>query len=193
MNAFILAVSWVLAKILNWIIVLLAFAEVALMVHSRMKMTELRKRIDQLNASTHGKPVQVRREDGRVTSEYTVTIDRDWREFDTFCDDYQNSSVLFSWVSLIIQIFPLLGILGTVTGLFIAMNGNADWTEAQSLFEGIRFALSSTVLGILFAVIFKVADIWFSAKYLGYIDDGISRFRENYNVEKELPAGGEAE
>lgn len=193
MNAFILAVSWVLAKILNWVIVLLAFAEVALMALSRMKMTELRKRIDQLNASKHGKPVQVHREDGRVTSEYTVTIDRDWREFDTFCDDYQKSSVLFSWVSLIIQVFPLLGILGTVTGLFIAMNGNADWTQAQSLFEGVRFALSSTVLGILFAVIFKVADILFSAKYLGYIDDGIMRFRENYNVEKELPSGGEAE
>ena len=96
-----------------------------------------------------------------METEYTVKVKKDWKEFDKFCDDYQNDSMLFSSVSLIIQIFPLLGILGTVTGLFVAMNGNADWSNAQNLFEGVSFALSSTVLGILFAVIFKSVDILF--------------------------------
>ena len=85
---------------------------------------------------------------------------------------------------------PLLGILGTVTGLFVAMNGNADWSNAQNLFEGVSFALSSTVLGILFAVIFKVVDIIFCSRYLNYIDDGVDRFRESYNVAREIPLGG---
>ena len=192
MNTLILWISRFLSIALNWGILILAIAEVFLMVKSYTERKALKLRIEKLNDSTAGRQVLPEKKDGRLQTEEQVTIERDWREFDTFCDDYQNKSVLFSWVSLIIQIFPLLGILGTVTGLFVAMNGNADWSNAQALFEGVQFALSSTVLGILCAVIFKVADIAFSARYLNYIDDGIDRFRENYNVEKELPLGGDA-
>ena len=173
MNSAILAVSWFLAKILNPVIVILAIVEAVLMIMAYNKMIALKKRIDALNGETPGKQVK-----------------KDWKEFDNFCDDYQNDSMLFSSVSLIIQIFPLLGILGTVTGLFVAMNGNADWSNAQNLFEGVSFALSSTVLGILFAVIFKFVDILFCSRYLNYIDDGVDRFRESYNVAREIPLGG---
>ena len=177
MNTLILWISRFLSIALNWGILILAIAEVFLMVKSYTEMKALKLRIDKLNDSTAGRQVLTEKKGGRLKTETKVTIERDWREFDTFCDDYQNKSVLFSWVSLIIQIFPLLGILGTVTGLFVAMNGNADWSNAQALFEGVQFALSSTVLGILCAVIFKIADIVFSARYLNYMDDGIDRFR----------------
>ena len=187
MNGFILTISRVLSIILNPIIAILAVFETVIMIVSFRKMRELRKRIDELNGHTTGKQVVTSRKPGSIRTQYTVTHDRDWKEFDKFCDDYQKDSMYFSAVALIIQLFPLLGILGTVTGLFIAMNGNADWSNAESLYEGVRFALSSTVLGIFFAVIFKTADIIFNAKFLGYIDDGIDRFRENYNVAKEFP------
>ena len=191
MNGVILAVSRLLAKILNPLIVILAIAEIILMVMAYNRMIALKKRIDLLNGETPGKQVLRSRRQGKVETEYTVKVEKDWKEFDSFCDNYQNDSMLFSSVSLIIQIFPLLGLLGTVTGLFIAMNSNADWSNAQNLFEGVQFALSSTVLGILFAVIFKFVDIVFCSRYLNYIDDGIDRFRESYNVARELPLGGE--
>lgn len=193
MDTAILSLSWVLDKILNPAILILALAEVVIMLKAYTEMKALRKRVDDLNGLTAGKRVLTDRNDKKLTTERVLTSSRDWNEFDRFCDDYQNSSVWFSAFSLIVQIFPLLGILGTVTGLFIAMSGNADWSNAQSLFEGVQFALSSTVLGIFFAVIFKAVDIAFNAKYLGYIDDGVSRFRENYNIEKELPLGGDRE
>ena len=191
MNGAILAVSWFLSKTLNAGIVILAVAEAVLMIMAYNKMIVLKKRIDALNGETPGKEVLRSKKAGIVETEYTVKVKKDWKEFDSFCDNYQNDSMLFSSVSLIIQIFPLLGILGTVTGLFIAMNSNADWSNAQNLFEGVQFALSSTVLGILFAVIFKFVDIVFCSRYLNYIDDGIDRFRESYNVARELPLGGE--
>lgn len=190
MNSAILAVSWLLAKILNPVIVILAIVEAVLMIMAYNKMIVLKKRIDALNGETPGKQVLRSKKAGIVETEYTVKVKKDWKEFDKFCDDYQNDSMLFSSVSLIIQIFPLLGILGTVTGLFVAMNGNADWSNAQNLFEGVSFALSSTVLGILFAVIFKSVDILFCSRYLNYIDDGVERFRESYNVAREIPLGG---
>lgn len=187
MNSIILAISWGLSKILNPVIVILAAVETGIMIVSYRQMRELKKRIDELNGHTTGKQIVTSRKPGSIRTQYTVTHERDWREFDKFCDDYQKNSTLFSGAALIIQLFPLLGILGTVTGLFIAMNGNADWSNAESLYEGVRFALSSTVLGILFAVIFKSIDIIFNSRFLGYIDDGIDRFRENYNVAKEFP------
>lgn len=190
MNGAILAVSWFLSKTLNAGIVILAVAEAVLMIMAYNKMIVLKKRIDALNSETPGKEVLRSKKAGIVETEYTVKVKKDWKEFDKFCDDYQNDSMLFSSVSLIIQIFPLLGILGTVTGLFVAMNGNADWSNAQNLFEGVSFALSSTVLGILFAVIFKSVDILFCSRYLGYIDDGVDRFRESYNVARGIPLGG---
>ena len=191
MNTLILGVSWFLAKTLNYFIVILAIGEVFIMVRSYHEMKVLKERIDKLNAATTGRAVLTKAEPGKLRTEYTVTAERNWQEFDLFCDDYQKQSIWFSRFSLIIQIFPLLGILGTVTGLFIAMNSNADWSNAQGLFEGVRFALSSTVLGILFAVLFKIADIAFSARYLNYIDDGVDRFRENYNAAQAFPRGGD--
>jgi hypothetical protein len=33
-------------------------------------------------------------------------------------------------------------------------------------------------------------DILFCSRYLNYIDDGVDRFRESYNVAREIPLGG---
>ena len=162
MNNAILAVSWFLARTLNAGIVILAVIEAVLMIMAYNKMILLKKRIDALNGETPGKQVLRSKKAGIVETEYTVKVKKDWKEFDNFCDDYQNDSMLFSSVSLIIQI----------------------------LFEGVSFALSSTVLGILFAVIFKVVDIIFCSRYLNYIDDGVDRFRESYNVAREIQLGG---
>lgn len=62
----------------------------------------------------------------------------------------------------------------------------------MSLYEGVRFALSSTVLGLIAAILFKVADVGVGSFFLNYIDDGIDRFRNNYREEKDISAGGSA-
>jgi len=194
MDGIILGLSRFLATgTLNGLILIIAVMETVFIIQAYPKLKSLKERIDKLNGISSVKKVLRGKDDRKLETETIVTSLKDWSEFDAFCDDYQNDSVLFSRISLIIQVFPLLGILGTVTGLFIAMNANADWSNAAFLFEGVRFALSSTVLGILFAVLFKFVDIFFSARFLGYIDDGIDRFRENYRIEKELPLGGERE
>lgn len=194
MDGIILGLSRFLATgTLNGLILIIAVMETVFIIQAYPKLKSLKERINKLNGISSVKKVLRGKDDRKLETETIVTSLKDWSEFDAFCDDYQNDSVLFSRISLIIQVFPLLGILGTVTGLFIAMNANADWSNAAFLFEGVRFALSSTVLGILFAVLFKFVDIFFSARFLGYIDDGIDRFRENYRIEKELPLGGERE
>ena len=102
MNNAILAVSWFLARTLNAGIVILAVIEAVLMIMAYNKMILLKKRIDALNGETPGKQVLRSKKAGIVETEYTVKVKKDWKEFDNFCDDYQNDSMLFSSVSLII-------------------------------------------------------------------------------------------
>ena len=75
--------------------------------------------------------------------------------------------IIYSAFSMCIQLFTLLGILGTVAGLYISMNAD------QNIYEGVEFALSSTVLGIIFAVFYKFCDILFVSIFINYIEDGI--------------------
>ena len=96
-----------------------------------------------------------------------------------------------TWFFLFIQLFPLLGILGTVAGLYIAMNTN-DGTErlfaGEGLYTGDGLALSSTVLGIFFAILFKVVDIFLS-NAVNKIDDNIDRYEKSYTVESQEAQG----
>ncbi len=186
MNTAVLILCKILDKTLNIVIILVAFFEAYLLVISWNKLATYRTKIKKLNNYTKLKITSgEHKEKGVVKTVYTSTSEKNWREFDMFCSNYQEDGKVFSLYSLLIQIFTLLGILGTVAGLFIAMQNNKDWSNSAGMFEGVKFALSSTVLGIIFAVIFKIFDIFLNAFYINYIDDGIARFTANYSEEKD--------
>ena len=186
MNTAVLILCKILDKTLNIVIILAAFFEAYLLIISWNKLAAYRTKIKKLNNYTKLKITSgEHKEKGVVKTVYTSTSEKNWREFDMFCSNYQEDGKVFSLYSLLIQIFTLLGILGTVAGLFIAMQNNKDWSNSAGMFEGVKFALSSTVLGIIFAVIFKIFDIFLNAFYINYIDDGIARFTANYSEEKD--------
>jgi hypothetical protein len=186
MNTAVLILCKILDKTLNIVIILAAFFEAYLLIISWNKLATYRTKIKKLNNYTKLKITSgEHKEKGVVKTVYTSTSEKNWREFDMFCSNYQEDGKVFSLYSLLIQIFTLLGILGTVAGLFIAMQNNKDWSNSAGMFEGVKFALSSTVLGIIFAVIFKIFDIFLNAFYINYIDDGIARFTANYSEEKD--------
>ena len=186
MNTAVLILCKILDKTLNIVIILVAFFEAYLLIISWNKLAAYRTKIKKLNNYTKLKITSgEHKEKGVVKTVYTSTSEKNWREFDMFCSNYQEDGKVFSLYSLLIQIFTLLGILGTVAGLFIAMQNNKDWSNSAGMFEGVKFALSSTVLGIIFAVIFKIFDIFLNAFYINYIDDGIARFTANYSEEKD--------
>ena len=64
-----------------------------------------------------------------------------------------------------------------MAGLYLAMSNGED------MYEGVELALSTTVLGILFAVIYKVADIVITSALINYIEDGINRYEKIYKVD----------
>ena len=177
MTGFFLALCTLLSNILNPIILMLMIFELGLGVIVGWQLVRLRREINRLNASGHRKNRETRREGrGKLTTTFESITEKDWNDFDAFLGQYQKDVVTYNLFSLLLEIFPLLGILGTVAGLYIAIN------NGQDIYTGVKFALSSTVYGIMAAVLFKIADIIFTARFLNYIDDGIDRFEKNYSI-----------
>ena len=91
---------------------------------------------------------------------------------------------------MIIQLFTLLGILGTVAGLFISLRHMENISQSKELLDGVKFALSSTILGIILAVIYKFFDIIIGSVWVNYIDDGITIFKNNYREDNTSSESG---
>ncbi len=170
----------VLDVILNPAICMVAIVELVLMFKSISIMSKFKHRIKLLNSKEITKTGKSRKEaKGEVTKTFELLSKKSWDEFDQFLKEYQEKDCWYSAFSLIIQIFTLLGILGTVAGLYIAMS------NGQDMYEGVELALSTTVLGLLFAVLYKVADIIIMSVYINYIEDGINRYEKIYKVDSE--------
>ncbi len=183
MNTFILFLCHVFDVIINPAIIILALFETGLFLYSWKILSGSYGKIRQLNAKTYvGSRTQRKRERGRVEKIVEMDDSRNWEDFNKFLDEYQKNTIPYSLYSLLIQIFPLLGILGTVAGLYIALN---EQEISNMLYEGVGLALSTTILGILFAVIFKILDIVLIALFINRIDDGIEQYEKNYKIDNE--------
>ena len=166
--------------LINPVIYLLAVAEFVLLCVSVWTLTGFRKRISDLNRD-NVRNIRLKKTAGkREVSKTVETVEsRSWDDFEKFQRDFQKGSVWYSAFSLIIQLFTLLGILGTVVGLYIAMNNGDD------LYRGVGLALTTTINGILFAVIYKICDIGITAVLLNYIDDGMDIFVDSYKADSD--------
>lgn len=169
-----------LDSVTNPAIWMLAMLELVLMVLSIATMAGFRSRINHLNSKGLEKSKVSKKEArGKVAKTVAFESKKDWDEFDRFLEEYQRKGGWYSAFSLIIQLFPLLGILGTVAGLYLAMS------NGQDMYEGVELALSTTVSGILCAVLFKIADVIIVSLFINYIEDGIDRYEKIYKIDSE--------
>lgn len=84
------------------------------------------------------------------------TIRSDFAVWETL---YRDATRWYYLFSSLIAVFPLLGISGTVIGIIPALS---DFEHINQYFS---LALSSTLMGILFSVIFKVVEGMISGDY----------------------------
>ena len=170
----------IIDKVTNPIICAFAVWEFVLMIISIVIMAIFKSRINKLNGKELKKSSTAkRRGKGRIEKTMEFESNHNWEEFDQFLEDYQKKGCLYSAFSMIIQIFTLLGILGTVAGLYLAMS------NGQDMYEGVELALSTTILGILFAAVYKFFDILIVSFLINYIEDGINRYEKIYKVDSE--------
>lgn len=161
------------------VIISMAILEFVFMIRTISHLIKFRYRITKLISKRVLKASKSIRDKNQLTTKVEMELIQNWEDFDKFLEDYQDKGWWYTSFSLIIQIFTLLGILGTVAGLYLAMS------NGQDIYQGVEFALSTTILGILFAVIYKVADICIVSFLVNYIDDGIDRYEKIYQVKNE--------
>ncbi len=185
LNGLMILFCQLLDWILNPLIILLGIGEIVLAVMAGRNLGEIRRKLNMISGEPERSVRSIKKNGHTVVKASVFLNGMDWEEYDGLCREYQDKGRWYSIFSTTIQIFPLLGILGTVAGLFLALNTGEGISNAADMFEGIRFALSSTVLGISAAAIFKVVDVVFISVYVNYIEDGLSRFQSNYKEAKE--------
>lgn len=163
----------------NPLIFAVATLELFFMIMATINLVRLKIRITKLNGKRvirRGKTRKI--STGSMVTKTEIESAQNWDDFDTFLEDYQKNSWWYSTFTLVIQLFTLLGILGTVAGLYIAM-GDDD------MYVGVELALSTTVLGILFAIIYKIADVIIVSFLVNYIEDGIDRYESTYKIKND--------
>ena len=104
-------------------------------------------------------------------------------------DDLNKNSISamksYTWYANITAIFPLLGIFGTVVSL-MNLSGSND------ISANFAAALSTTFWGLVFAVIFKLADSPISAELERALDDADYLIHQ-YDEEKRMNYAAQAE
>jgi len=74
---------------------------------------------------------------------------------------------LESWnnvATAIVQIFPLLGILGTILAIGQSMQDHGIDVDVSVIVHAFTNAIDTTIFGLVFAVFFMVVDAFFQAK-----------------------------
>lgn len=184
-----LAICGFLYKVLNGAIIVLAVGELALWAYALTRLWAARgelSRIRQVESRSFW-----RRGRARVITETRSVVTREnWEAYVSFREGYRRKVIPYDIFSTVIQLFTLLGILGTVAGLYLSLQSEAGFS-----YEGIGFALSSTVYGILFAVVFKALELCTNAFLVDPIEDTLDLFEKDYGVKndalKDLPEAAE--
>lgn len=82
-----------------------------------------------------------------------------------------------------IPLFPLLGILGTVAGLMTMVDPSAK-DSLQNLYMGVGSALSTTLYGLIAAIILKFTDALFTSRIINDVDVMIDDFDKKLELAK---------
>ena len=99
------------------------------------------------------------------------TIRKYENEFNTKC----------SWHGVLVQcipIFPLLGILGTVAGLMLQVQGGG----IEAMMTSLNTALDTTFWGLIFAILLKVIEAVFPSRIIYDVEVMLDDFDKKLNM-----------
>jgi biopolymer transport protein ExbB/TolQ len=86
---------------------------------------------------------------------------------------YYSIEVLASLMSTIVQIFPLLGILGTILAIAQTAFQNSGQVDVSSLSNAFVLAMDTTILGIFFSILFMIIESGMAPKIERIINESL--------------------
>jgi len=86
---------------------------------------------------------------------------------------YYTIEVIASLMSTIVQIFPLLGILGTILAIARTAFQNSGQVDVSSLSNAFVLAMDTTILGIFFSILFMIIESGLAPKIERIINESL--------------------
>ena len=86
---------------------------------------------------------------------------------------YYSIEIFASLLSTIVQIFPLLGILGTILAIAQTAFQNSGQVDVSSLSNAFVLAMDTTILGIFFSILFMVVESALAPKIERIINESL--------------------
>ena len=112
-----------------------------------------------------------------IETEAVIRKNTDFKAIDTLLKKYNELSAKLNADIQLISLFPMAGLLGTVWGLMSAMKDSANKLDLNSL----SLALSTTLVGLICAMILKFIATKCSIKEMEIIENKLSEADRKYN------------
>ncbi len=156
--------------------------EIYLLVKSRSILHGVKRDVKELRGYniTVGRKIN-KSEKHVVEKEISGTKKIDYEKMNEVRVEYQRAEKYYARYQQMIPLFTMLGILGTVAGLYL---GVSNGEEIQEMFRGLGIALSTTVFGIFLAIAFKVVDIALLNGVVIEVDSQMELVEKDYNEYK---------
>ncbi len=124
-----------------------------------------------------------------------------WEENLMYMEDFNKAQVVYSMLGQLVPVFPLLGLLGTVSGLITQLQAQAE-AEINTVISttslpdmvttgtvisnaGLSDAMVTTFVGLIAAIILKLIDAFWVSKKINDMDLYFDTFEQNYHMSRD--------
>lgn len=159
------------------IIILCGIALLIFMFNNHQKLVSQKERIKELlerrnrkykkNKDTH----ELEEEDDDGAAITPDTIRKHENEFNAACSNH-------NVIAQLIPVFPLMGVFGTVAGLIL----NVKSADTAQMLSSLDVALSTTLWGLIFAIVLKVLDVVFLSKVINDVEVMLDNFYKKLDL-----------
>lgn len=147
----------------NWIIIAFGTAVMIVLLRNGLKLSDRKNRIDE-ELSQNERKTTIDSENHTLSEEISEKRVSDYNldKIRKFKKEFNNLCSKHSAVSQLIPVFPLLGVFGTVWGLMKQVQAG----DVEAMLSSLDTALTTTIWGLLFAIVLKVTDALFPSRII---------------------------
>jgi hypothetical protein len=158
---------------INWVIAGLAVLTIGGFAYTVLQVGKLQNQIDDHNRHSGGRKEYT---GGGIRKEADVYT---WEENLMFLETFNKIQLTYSIFEQFIPVFPLLGILGTVSGLIQQLG------DVEQMREALALSMSTTFWGLIAAIVLKIIDALFVSKSVNKMAMYFDTFEQNYQMVKD--------
>ena len=140
------------------------------------------KGVNKINREIDEKKKKRRRVQYTQDGVQTISDAYTWAEVLGDLKEFSKPQIAYSIAEQLIPIFPLLGILGTVTGLIMQLQSG----DLTALKEAMGTSMWTTFWGLLAAIALRLADAIFVSKKVTELELYFDMYEQEYQISKDM-------